>query len=84
MCRAFEILFGLLDSLEDGTGEGIFFAEEGGSWMVGVDWKKVLPAWFRVLAATAAPAEFAQRTEAMVRHHCPRRTSGNAGAGSQH
>lgn len=68
--RAFEILFGLHDSLDDGTGGGIVFAEEGGSWMVGVDWKTVLPAWFRVLAATAAPAEFVQRAEAMIRNHC--------------
>jgi hypothetical protein len=68
--RAFEILFGLLDNLGDGTGGGIVFAEDGGPWMVGVDWKTVLPAWFRVLAATAAPAEFTQRAEAMICHHC--------------
>lgn len=71
VCRAFEILFGLLDSLDDGTGEGIFYAEEGGSWMLGVDWKRVLPVWFRVLAATVPPAEYARRVEAMIRRHCP-------------
>lgn len=63
MSRTFEILFGLHDSLDDGTGAGIVFAEEGGSWMVGVDWKTVL-------TATAAPAEFVQRAEAMIRNHC--------------
>ncbi len=71
VCRAFETLFGLLDSLDDGTGEGIFFAEEGESLMVGVDWKIVLPAWFRVLAATVAPAEYARRVETIIRRHCP-------------
>ena len=71
VCRTFEILFGLLNSLDDGTGEGIFFTEEGGSWMVGVDWENVLPAWFRVLAATVAPAEYAPRVEAIIRRHCP-------------
>ncbi|MDR5729210.1 MAG: hypothetical protein RB191_17470 [Terriglobia bacterium] len=70
VCRTFEILFRLLDSLYDGTGEGIFFAEERGSWMVGVDWKRVLPAWFRVLAATVAPAEYSRRVEAIIRRHC--------------
>ena len=70
VCRGFEILFGLLDSLDDGTDDGIFFAEERGSWVVGVDWKRVLPEWFRVLAATAAPAEYAGRVEAMIRRHC--------------
>ena len=44
----------------------IFFADEGGSWMVGVDWRQVLPAWFRVLSATASPAEIARRFEAFV------------------
>lgn len=37
VCRAFEILPGLLDSLDDETGGGIFFAREGGSGMAGVD-----------------------------------------------
>jgi hypothetical protein len=49
VCQAFDILFGLLDCLDDGTGEGILNAEEGGSWMVGIDWKGVLPVWCRVL-----------------------------------
>jgi hypothetical protein len=35
--------------LDDGTDEGILNAEEGGSWMVGIDWKGVLPVWCRVL-----------------------------------
>jgi hypothetical protein len=37
---------------------------------VGVHWKKFLPAWFRVLAATAATVEFARRVEAMIHRHC--------------
>ncbi|HTU41044.1 MAG TPA: hypothetical protein VMF10_05010 [Candidatus Aquilonibacter sp.] len=48
----------------------IFFADEGGSWMVGVEWRRVLPAWFRVLSATASPAEIARRFEAFVGRHC--------------
>jgi hypothetical protein len=68
--QTFEILFGLLDSLDDGTGENILFAEEGGSWMLGVDWKRTLPAWFRVLAAIAEPVEYARRVETMISRHC--------------
>ena len=37
MCRAFEILFGLQESLDNGTSERILLSEEGRSWMVGVD-----------------------------------------------
>ena len=38
--------------------------------MVGIDCKQVLPAWFRVLAATAGPAEYARRFETFVDRHC--------------
>ena len=44
VCQAFEILFALLDRLDDATGEEILFVEEGGSWMVEIGWKRVLPA----------------------------------------
>ena len=64
--RAFDILFDLLDRFDDADDRMVFFADEGGSWMVGVDWKQVLPAWFRVLAATADPAEYARRCETFV------------------
>lgn len=67
--QAFEILFGLLDCLDDGTGEGIFFAAESGSWMVGADWKRVLPAYFRVLAETAEPSEYVRHVEAIITRH---------------
>lgn len=57
VCQAFEILFAMLDRLEDGTGEEILFVEEGGSWMLRIEWKRVLPAWFRALTVTVEPTE---------------------------
>ena len=39
----------------------VFFADEGGSWQVGVDWPKVLPALFACRAAVAEPDENARR-----------------------
>ncbi len=68
--QAFEIMFGLLNHIDEGEDDVIFFADEGGSWQVGIDWEKVLPAWFRVLSATAEPAEYAQRIAAVLEHHC--------------
>jgi len=55
--EAMDILFGLLDHLDKGNDDVIFFADEGGSWQVGVNWAKVLPIWFQVLSATAEPQE---------------------------
>jgi hypothetical protein len=67
--QAFDIIFGLLDHIDEGLDDVIFFADEGGSWQVGVEWDKVLPPWFKVLSATAEPEEFAERvTELLDRH----------------
>jgi hypothetical protein len=70
VCQAFEIVFSLLSKIDEGTDDILFFADEGGSWQVGVDWENVLPAWFRVLSATVGPSEYAQRiTTLLKRHH---------------
>jgi hypothetical protein len=67
---AFDILFGLLDRVDECLDDVVFFADEGGSWQVGVDWEVVLPAWFTVLAAAAEPEEFARHVVERVRRHC--------------
>jgi len=60
-CDAFEILFALLERIDECMDDIVFFADEGGSWQVGADWLKVLPAWFACLAAVAEPEEYARR-----------------------
>jgi hypothetical protein len=40
--EAFELLFGLLRRIDEGNDDVIFFADEAGSWQVGVDWSTVL------------------------------------------
>lgn len=70
VCAAMNILFGLLDHIDQGHDDVIFFADEGGSWQVGVDWPRALPVWFKVLAATAEPEEYAGRITALLSHHC--------------
>jgi len=68
--QAMDILFGLLDHINECRDDVIFFADEAGSWQVGVDWERVLPAWFKVLSATAEPEEFAKGvTELLSRHY---------------
>lgn len=63
---AFELLFDLLLAMDDGGEEIIFFADEGGSWQVGVNWSSVMPAWFRPLAETSTPEEYASAVHAMI------------------
>ena len=67
--EAMDILFGLLNHIDKGDDDVIFFADEGGSWQVGVDWPKVLPVWFEVLSATAEPEEYAERIKDMLSRH---------------
>ena len=81
VCQAFDILFALLDRIDEDPDHVIFFADEGGSWQVGVDWEKVLPAWFACLAVTTEPDEYARCvTEAIEEHGSYRREKYLAGA----
>ena len=69
VCQAMDILFGLLNHIDKCRDDVIFFADEGGSWQVGVDWARVLPVWFKVLSATAEPEEYAARITALLSCH---------------
>lgn len=55
---SFETIFNLLRHIDDAHDDVIFFADEGESWQVGVEWRKVFPAWFRCLSRTAPPDDF--------------------------
>jgi hypothetical protein len=61
----FETMFGLLRELDRGT-EMIFVADEGGSWLVGANWREVFPAYFSCLAKTTEAEEYARRVIAVV------------------
>jgi hypothetical protein len=63
---AMDILFGLLDHIDECHDDVVFFADEAGSWQVGVDWARVLPAWFKALSVTATPEDYAQRVTALL------------------
>jgi len=66
---AMDVLFGLLNQIDDEPDKILFFADEGGSWQVAVDWARVLPAWFKVLSATAEPEEYAERITTLLSAH---------------
>jgi hypothetical protein len=74
--EAFELLFALLRRIDECRDDVIFFADEAGSWQVGVDWGSVLPGYFRCLADTASAEEFAREVDRtvsdFVKHDRPR------------
>jgi len=64
--EAIDIILGLLRYIDECHDDVIFFADEGGSWQVGVDWAKLLPAWFACLSRTSEPDEHARRVVEVV------------------
>jgi hypothetical protein len=67
--EAFEVLFGLLDYIDEANDDVLFFGDEGGSYAIGVDWERVLPPWFLALSETATPQEFAERISTLLDRH---------------
>jgi hypothetical protein len=64
--QAFDLLFALLRRLDDDPDSVVFFADEAGSWQVGVDWRAVLPAYFRCLAEVTPPEDFAREVDRVI------------------
>jgi hypothetical protein len=64
--EAIELLLDLLRQIDKGNDEIIFFADDGGSWDIGVDWGTVFPAYFRCLAETASAEVFAQVVDQVI------------------
>jgi hypothetical protein len=63
---AFDLLFALLRRLDEDPDSVVFFADEAGSWQVGVDWRTVLPAYFRCLAEGAPAEEYASEVDRAI------------------
>lgn len=66
---SFELIFAVLRHIDECLDDVVFFADEGGSWQVGVDWRTVLPAWLKSLAAVAEPDDYATKVVLEVDHH---------------
>ena len=63
--EAMDLLFDLLRRIDNGE-DFVFFADEQGSWQVGVEYEKIFPAYFAALAATASSTEYADRVLELV------------------
>src|SRR5689334_5742857 len=61
-----ELLIAPLRRLDQGMDDVLFFGDEGGSWQIGVNWEEVFSIYFRVLAETATPDEFAYEVNRII------------------
>ena len=66
--NCFELLFALLRHIDEGNDDVVFFADDGSSRDVGVNWRVVLPAYFECLAETEAtsPEDFARAVDQVI------------------
>lgn len=67
--QAFDLLLNLLEEIDECRDDIIFFADEGGSWQIGMDWNQVLPCYFKALAAVTNAKEYAQRVVNVLNTH---------------
>ena len=68
-CQGMELLFELLAEIDTGSDLIIFFADEPGSWQVGIADEKILPAYFTSLAAIAEPEDYATKVAATIQEY---------------
>jgi hypothetical protein len=54
------LLIELMREIDRFERDVVFFADEAGSWQVGVLWERVLPAWFRSLSPTSEAHDWAE------------------------
>ena len=54
------LLIDLMREIDRCERDIVFFADEAGSWQVGVIWERVLPAWFRSLSPSVDDYEWAE------------------------
>ena len=54
------LLIDLMREIDQCRDNIVFFADEAGSWQVGVLWERVLPAWFRSLSPGMDAYEWAE------------------------
>jgi len=64
--EAFGLLFDILRRIDDSPDRIIFFADEAGSWQVGVDWRSALPAYFQCLVDDLTPEDFSSEVDRTI------------------
>jgi hypothetical protein len=68
--EAFERLFALLRRIDEDPDGVVFFADEAGSWQIPVDWRAVLPVYFRCLAEGSPGEAFARAVDGAITDFC--------------
>jgi hypothetical protein len=65
--EAFDLMFRLLDEIDECRDDIIFFADDGSSDEVADDWNVVLPCYFKILAKTVKPKEYVETVIPLIK-----------------
>jgi hypothetical protein len=68
--EAFEQIFAVLRRIDEDPDSIVFFADEAGSWQIPVDWRAVLPVYFRCLAEDTSGEAFARAVDGAITDFC--------------
>ena len=68
--EGFELLFGLLRRISEDPDRIVFFADEAGSWQIPVDWRTILPTYYRCLAQGTSGEIFAREVDRTISDYC--------------
>jgi hypothetical protein len=71
VCKAYELLFDLLRDIDRCETDIVFWADEPGTWQLGVDWTRVLSPYFRCLRSIVTLQEFGERANAVIGEFAP-------------
>lgn len=65
-CVSYERLFDLLREIDKFEKDIVFFADEGGVWQFNLNWKRILPGYFRGLTKTLRRDDFERQVESLI------------------
>lgn len=67
VCDAYEMLLGLLEEIDRfDRNDIVFWADEPGTWQLGIDWVRVIPAYLHCLAKVLPPKEFGEKASTLM------------------
>ena len=67
VCAAYEMILGLLEEIDRFDRDDIvFWADEPGTWQLGIDWVRVIPPYLRCLAKVLPPKEFGEMASVLM------------------
>lgn len=67
--ESFDLLIDLLEEIDDGGDNIIFFADEGGAWDVWSSWEELIQPYCQALSGITKPQEYAEKIFNLIKYN---------------